>query len=87
MANDPGAESTAMRPTGPTLDRRWFPAGVGLASFATVALELLLTRIYSVTMYYHFAFMIISLALLGLAVAGVLLYLFPRFFARRSAGT
>ena len=59
---------------------RWpgvFPFGVALASFATIALELLLTRIYSVTMYYHFAFMVISLALLGLAVAGVTTYLLP----------
>ncbi len=65
---------------------RLFPFAVALASFATIALELLLTRIYSVTMYYHFAFMVISLALLGLAVSGVALYLFPAFFARRSPG-
>jgi spermidine synthase len=65
---------------------RLFPFGVALASFATIALELLLTRVYSVTMYYHFAFMVISLALLGLAVGGVALYLFPAFFARRSPG-
>jgi hypothetical protein len=71
------AAATTSRP-------RLFPFGVALASFATIALELLLTRIYSVTMYYHFAFMVISLALLGLAVGGVALYLFPAFFARRS---
>ena len=69
-----------------TTRMRLFPFGVALASFATIALELLLTRVYSVTMYYHFAFMVISLALLGLAVGGVALYLFPRFFARRSPG-
>ena len=34
------------------------------------ALELALTRIYSVTMYYHFAFLAISVALLGLAEMG-----------------
>lgn len=69
-----------------TMRMRVFPFGVALASFATIALELLLTRVYSVTMYYHFAFMVISLALLGLAVGGVALYLFPGFFARRSPG-
>src|SRR4029079_6832055 len=69
-----------------TMRMRLFPFGVALASFATIALELLLTRVYSVTMYYHFAFMVISLALLGLAVGGVALYLFPGFFARRSPG-
>ena len=39
-------------------------------AFATIALELLLTRIYSVTMYYHFAFMVVSIAMLGLSVSG-----------------
>lgn len=62
---------------------RLFSIGVGLASLATIALELLLTRIYSVTMYYHFAFMVVSLALLGLSVSGVAIYLFPRVFTRR----
>ena len=68
----------------PAPPNRWFPFAVGLASFSTIALELTLTRIYSVTMYYHFAFMVISLALLGLAISGVALYLFPAFFARRT---
>jgi len=60
--------------------RHAFSFGVALTAFATIALELLLTRIYSVTMYYHFAFMVISLALLGLAIAGVTTYLLPRVF-------
>jgi spermidine synthase len=59
---------------------RAFSLAVALASCATIALELGLTRIYSVTMYYHFAFMVISLALLGLATAGVTTYLLPRLF-------
>ena len=67
------------------MPNRLYPFAVALASFATIALELLLTRIYSVTMYYHFAFMVISLALMGLAISGVALYLFPGFFGRRSA--
>ena len=52
---------------------RWrlFSVAVGLASFSTIALELMLTRIFSVTMYYHFAFMVISIAMLGLSVSGV----------------
>ncbi len=60
--------------------RHAFSFGVAATAFATIALELLLTRIYSVTMYYHFAFMVISLALLGLAIAGVTTYLLPRVF-------
>jgi SAM-dependent methyltransferase len=66
---------------------RWrlFPVAVALASFSTIALELMLTRIFSVTMYYHFAFMVISIAMLGLSVSGVAIYVFPGFFRDRRA--
>ena len=37
--------------------------------------ELALTRIFSVTMYYHFAFLAISIALFGLGASGVYVYL------------
>ncbi len=37
--------------------------------------ELALTRIFSVTMYYHFAFLAISIALFGLSASGVYVYL------------
>lgn len=62
------------------MDRRVFSLAVATASMATVALELVLTRIYSVTMYYHFAFLAISVALLGLATAGTTISLLPRVF-------
>lgn len=52
-------------------------AGVGLITLATLLLELLLTRIFSVSLSYHFAFMVISLALFGLGLSGVVLYLRP----------
>jgi hypothetical protein len=64
---------------------RPFCLGVALASAATIGLELTLTRIFSVTLYYHFAFMVISVAMLGLSVAGVVLYLLPRLFEERRA--
>ncbi len=51
--------------------------GVFLTSMSTLTLEVVLTRIFSVTMRYHFAFLAISLALMGSAMAGVLLYFFP----------
>jgi len=38
-------------------------------------LELALTRLFSVVLFYHFAFLAISVALLGLGVGGVLAYL------------
>ena len=49
-------------------------AGVSAASAAILMTELALTRIFSVTMYYHFAFLAISIALFGLSASGVLVY-------------
>ncbi len=47
-------------------------AGLFLTTLSLLQLELFLTRIFSVTMWYHFAFMAISLAMFGLAVGAVL---------------
>ncbi len=62
------------------MDMRRFSLGVGVTSGASMAMSLLFTRIFSVTMYYHFAFLLVSLALLGIAVAGVAISLAPNFF-------
>ena len=43
--------------------------------------ELALTRIFSVTMYYHFAFLAISIALFGLSASGVTVYVIRRRLA------
>lgn len=59
--------------------------GVFLISMGALALEVVLTRIFSVTMWYHFAFLAISMALMGSAVAGVLLYFFPRLTRQDAA--
>jgi len=50
-------------------------AGSALASFGSLLLELALTRLFSVVLYYHFAFLAISLAMLGLGAGGVFSYL------------
>jgi len=55
---------------------------VFLMSACILMLELVLTRIFSVKLYYHYAFMVISLALLGSGASGVVVYLFPKFFSR-----
>jgi hypothetical protein len=47
-------------------------------------IELALTRIFSVTMYYHFAFLAISIALFGLSASGVYVYVARRALNRRS---
>ncbi|MDX1584625.1 MAG: hypothetical protein R3338_13595, partial [Thermoanaerobaculia bacterium] len=49
--------------------------GVALVTLSVLVLELTLTRLFSATMYYHFAFLAISLALLGSGVSGVFVYL------------
>jgi len=46
-----------------------------LLSFATLLLELSLTRVLSVAMFYHFGFLVISTALLGFGVSGVVVTL------------
>lgn len=52
-----------------------FIAGVAITSFAALLLELGLTRIFSVVLFYHFAFLAISIALLGLGSGGVFAYI------------
>jgi hypothetical protein len=47
--------------------------GIFLLSFATLLLELALTRVLSVALWYHFGFLIISTALLGFGATGVTL--------------
>src|SRR2546427_12573611 len=54
---------------------RTLVAGLGLTSFAALLLELALTRLFSVVLFYHFAFLAISIALLGLGAGGVCAYL------------
>src|SRR5258707_6020050 len=48
--------------------------GVGLTSATLLMTELALRRIFPVVMYYHFAFLAISIALFGLSASGVFAY-------------
>lgn len=52
--------------------------GVFLLSAAALAFEINLSRIFSVSQFYHFAFMVVSLALLGYGASGTFLSLFPQ---------
>ena len=61
--------------------------GLGLTSFAALLLELALTRLFSVVLFYHFAFLAISIALLGLGAGGVFAYLLKKRLARFSTRT
>ncbi len=58
-------------------------AGLLTLAAATLLFEIHLTRLFSVAQFYHFAFMIISLAMVGFGASGMLLALFPQAGARR----
>ncbi|MDB5048274.1 MAG: hypothetical protein JWO30_1345 [Fibrobacteres bacterium] len=55
-------------------------AGLFCIAMATLMYEILLTRIFSVTMWYHFAFMAISIAMFGMTFGAILVYLLPGRF-------
>ncbi len=52
--------------------------GLLLLSAASLAFEVTLTRLFSVAQFYHFAFMVVSLALLGYGASGTFLALRQR---------
>src|SRR5271155_5500349 len=58
--------------------------GIFLIALATASLELLLPRIWSVTMWYHFAFVAISIAMFGITAGALFVFLRPRLFERDS---
>ena len=52
--------------------------GLFLTTLSLLQFELFLTRIFSVTMWYHFAFMAISLAMFGLAAGAIFIELMKK---------
>lgn len=71
--------------SGIAMDHRRRLTAVAVLSFSLLLFELTLIRVYSAIMFYHFAFMAISVAMLGLAAAGLTVHLYPRFFQRDHA--
>lgn len=55
----------------------WIYLGLALLSAAALAFEVTLTRLFSVTQWYHFAFLAVSVALLGYGASGTVLSLVP----------
>lgn len=58
-------------------------AGIFLSSVAVLMLQVLLTRIFSFTIWYHLAYLTISTALLGFGAAGSILAGAPRLWSSR----
>ncbi len=55
-------------------------AGLFIVTLTTLMYEIVLTRIFSVAMWYHFAFVAISVALFGLTVGALIVHLRPQSF-------
>ncbi len=54
--------------------------GVGLVAGCVLALQVLLTRLFSAALFYHFTFLAISLALLGAGAGAIAVYVRPTWF-------
>src|SRR3989304_2168062 len=65
-------------------DERTIWLSLFLLSAGTLTFEINLTRLFSVAQFYHFAFMIVSIALLGFGASGTVLALFSRIPADRA---
>jgi len=63
---------------GPDEPKRSTYIALFLTTLSLLQFELFLTRIFSVTMWYHFAFMAISLAMFGLAAGAIFIELMKR---------
>src|SRR5205085_10443182 len=72
----PGRKSAAIVPVEQSQHHhRGVPVAVAAVSFGSLLLELSLTRLFSVVLFYHFAFLAISIALLGLGAGGVFAFI------------
>lgn len=56
----------------------WLYVSVFLVSAATLAFEIVLSRLFAITQFYHFAFLTVSLALLGVGASGTALSISKR---------
>lgn len=68
------------------MDKRRPLAGIFLLSASLLTFELTLIRVYSATLFYHFAFMAISVAMLGLAAAALTVHKLPHRFLGQQLG-
>lgn len=53
-------------------------SGIGLISAVVLLFQVTLTRLFSIAQFYHFAFLVVSLALLGFGASGSLLAAWPQ---------
>jgi hypothetical protein len=73
------------RASTPAFQERCFFAAVFLISASVLMLQIALTRVFSFTLWYHFAYVTISVALLGYGASGAMLAVFPGLAGRDPA--
>ncbi len=60
-------------------------ASIGLLSVALIAYQIVLMYLFSITQWYHFAYMVIAIALLGFGTSGTVLAFLRTWFIDRSS--
>jgi spermidine synthase len=75
------------QPVSALLVPRTVMLAVAMVSFSGLLLELAMTRLFSVVLFYHFAFFAISVALLGLGSGGVFAHIRRDWLMRFDLGT
>ncbi|HEY3249485.1 MAG TPA: hypothetical protein VGK25_00060 [Ignavibacteria bacterium] len=60
--------------------------GTFFIAFSTLALEVTLTRIFSVITFYHLAFFAVSIAMLGMTAGAITVYFRPEWFEEHNIG-
>lgn len=61
-------------------NKRTLFGGIFFLCLSLLMYEIILTRVFSVLLWYHFAFLVISVALFGNGVSALFLYIFRKFF-------
>ena len=80
MARSSSAATLRHASVMPTTATRTEYVGIFLVAMATLMFEILLTRIFSVTLWAHLAFVAVSVAMFGMTLGAVLVYLFSAWF-------
>ncbi len=68
------------------MNPRGLTVALFLVALSTVMFEVLLTRVFSLTLWYHFAFMAISIAMFGMTVGALLVFLRPQWWPEARLG-
>lgn len=74
-------------PDAPRISPGLLAGGVMLLTLGALLTELSLTRLFSVLMWYHLAFLAISMAMVGLSAGAIGAYVFPRLSAGPASRT